>query len=98
MGKYKIGGCHVTELSNKELAMFYIGYQNLDVARICYAKSTDGKNWERSDNNLIISPTKGSWDSDAVYKPTVIMNDKMIYLWYNGRKNMTNFLVVQLKE
>lgn len=44
MGKYKIGGCHVIELSENELLMFYIGYQNLDVARICYAKSIDGKN------------------------------------------------------
>lgn len=96
--KYKIGGCHVTELSENELLMFYIGYQNLDVARICYAKSIDGKKWERSDNNLIISPTKGSWDSDAVYKPTVIMNDKMIYLWYNGRKKYDEYLGCVIKK
>ena len=88
----------MTELSENELLMFYIGYQNLDVARICYAKSIDGKKWERSDNNLIISPTKDSWDSDAVYKPTVIMNDKMIYLWYNGRKKYDEYLGCVIKK
>ena len=83
--KYKIGGCDIKLLPDGTYVMYYIGYQNVDVARICYAISKDGINWERKDNNLLIAPSKNTFDSDAVYKPSVAEKDGKLYLWYNGR-------------
>lgn len=91
---YKVGGCDVHKTACSKYVMYYIGYQNLDVARICRATSKDGINWIRDDNNPIISPTKGSWDSDAVYKPSVLYNesDEAQFIWYNGRRNRKEYI------
>lgn len=84
--KAKVGGCDVIK-ENGAYTMFYIGYQNVDNARICMAKSEDGVNWERLDTNPILAPSQKSWDSHAVYKPAVYFDEanKKCYLWYNGR-------------
>lgn len=82
--KFKIGGCCVIQMGNG-LIMYYIGYQNLDVARVCEAFSKDGISWMRNDQNWILAPSKKSWDSHAVYKPSAIVKPNVIYLWYNGR-------------
>ena len=74
---------------NDRYYMFYIGYQNVDTARVCMAESNDGiHNWVRSMDNPVISPEKNSWDADAVYKPTVALNKQKnkLLMWYNGRK------------
>ena len=90
--KTKVGGCHVV-LNEKGLyTMYYIGYQNVDVARICEAISEDGINWNRSKNNLLIGPTRNSWDADAVYKPSVVVKDNCCYMWYNGRKSHREYI------
>ena len=84
----KVGGCDILKVNGKYY-MFYIGYQNVDTARICVAESKNGVNcWLRYKGNPIISPEKGSWDSDAVYKPAVVLNRKenKLMLWFNGRK------------
>ena len=68
--------------------MFYIGYEDIDTARICVAKSKNGiTGWERSTLNPLVEPTAGAWDSDATYKPTVLWNEEKEkwMLWYNGR-------------
>ena len=82
----KVGGCDVVALDGG-FVMFYIGYQNVDVARICAAWSPDGDRWERFDGNPLISPMRGNWDSDAVYKPAALLdrNTGNIRVWYNGR-------------
>lgn len=85
----KVGGCHVVKNIDETYLLFYIGYQNIDTARICVAKSSDGiSNWHRAEENPILSPQKNNWDSDAVYKPSVLYDDKaqIWRLWYNGRK------------
>ena len=82
--KYKVGGCDVKKI-NGRYVMYYIGYQNLDNARICIAYSNDGLIWRKSNQNPILSPTKGGWDAHAVYKPSVISMDNKEMLWYNGR-------------
>lgn len=81
---YKVGGCDVIKIAGKYY-MFYIGYQNLDTARVCLATSDDGIVWTRSKLNPIIGPTKNSWDSDSVYKPAVLLDDTDIKIFYNGR-------------
>jgi predicted GH43/DUF377 family glycosyl hydrolase len=68
--------------------MFYIGFENEDLARIGIARSKDGiTNWERLAANPIISPTNDGWDASACYKPFVIYDaaEKKWRLWYNGR-------------
>lgn len=83
----KVGGCDVHKISNDRYIMFYIGYQNVDVARICVAESTDGiTGWKRSKENPILAPSPNEWDSDAIYKPCVGCFNGNAYLWYNGRK------------
>lgn len=89
--QYKVGGCHVIQVTDG-YEIYYIGYQNLDVARICKAQSNDGFNWRRSEKNLVLSPTRGNWDSDAIYKPTVIKTEKKVFLWYNGRKKYDEYI------
>lgn len=83
--KAKVGGCDVKISNDGTYVMYYIGYQNEDVARVCCATSIDGIIWERSDCNLILAPTKKGWDSDAVYKPSYLEYNNKAYLWYNGR-------------
>ena len=68
--------------------VFYIGFENENLARVCIARSKDGVgNWERNPNNPIISPDEGKWDASACYKPYVIYDEKedLWRLWYNGR-------------
>lgn len=83
--KAKVGGCDVKISEDGQYLMYYIGYQNEDVARICFATSSDGIVWERTDSNLIIAPTQDGWDSDATYKPSYLEHGGKAYLWYNGR-------------
>jgi sucrose-6-phosphate hydrolase SacC (GH32 family) len=75
--------------------MFYIGYEDINTARICVARSKDGiRGWERSPLNPLIEPTAGSWDSEATYKPTVVWNEKdgKWMLWYNGRTENREYM------
>lgn len=96
--KYKIGGCDVKLCIDGTYEMYYIAYQNLDVTRICFATSPDGINWNRDSNNLIIGPSEGAWDSDAVYKPSVVANDNVTYLWYNGRKGDNEYIGLAIRN
>lgn len=85
---YKVGGCDVLKKKDAYY-MFYIGYENIDTARICVAQSPNGiGNWKRLPDNPILSPTKNAWDADAVYKPAVVFNkqSRELMLWYNGRR------------
>lgn len=69
--------------------LFYIGFENENLARIGIARSRDGATgWERLDANPIISPTPDAWDSDACYKPFALFDssENRWRLWYNGRK------------
>jgi len=69
--------------------MFYIGFENEDLARIGIARSKDGiTDWQRHPANPIISPSHNQWDHDACYKPFVLYDaeEKKWRLWYNGRR------------
>lgn len=91
---YKVGGCSVINIGDNSMAMFYIGYQNLDVARVCLAFSTDGgKTWQRSNANPLIGPERGAWDAHAVYKPSALLfPDGSVRLWYNARRNKKEYI------
>lgn len=99
--KAKVGGCDVKKISKDKYVMYYIGYQNIDNARICVATSVDGiSKWVRNKNNPILSPSKGKWDSHAVYKPSVCWSkeEQKWYLWYNGRSNSNEYIGLAFKK
>ena len=90
----RLGACQVVPVDDGYL-MFYIGYEDIDTARICVAKSPDGiTQWKRSRHNPIISPSEGEWDGHACYKPGVLYDrgaDKW-YLYYNGRHHAPEYI------
>ncbi len=90
----RVGGCQVVKVDGWYY-IFYIGYENIDTARICVARSEDGiVGWEKSPLNPIVSPDAGAWDSEACYKPSVIWNEKdgKWMLWYNGRTATNEYI------
>lgn len=95
--KDRIGGCQVIKDAD-EYTIYYIGYQNIDLARICYAQSKDGINWIRPQNNLLLSPSADSWDSDAVYKPSVVSYKGQKLLFYNGHKGGGEYIGLATKK
>ena len=91
---YKIGGCDVHKISNNKYLMFYIGYTDINTARIFYAISKNGINdWKRS-NKPIIKPSKDQFDNNACYKPSAFFdkNNNRWMLWYNGRSKNKEFI------
>ena len=91
---FKVGACEVHKIEN-EYVMFYIGYTDINTARIFVAKSKDGvTNWQRYGKAPIVKSTKGTFDEDACYKPTALwdeINNRWM-LWYNGRHNANEYI------
>jgi predicted GH43/DUF377 family glycosyl hydrolase len=84
--QHKVTACQVLLYKGWHL-MFYIGFLDEPTAQIGLARSRDGiTGWQRHPENPIISPGKDSWDSDACYKPFVILDKDRWMLWYNGRR------------
>ena len=97
----RVGGCQVVHTSDMGYLMFYIGYENIDKAQICAARSANGKTgWERLPGNPIVSPDPDSWDGDACYKPSFLWNEEkdQWMLWYNGRKEHDEFIGLVTKS
>ncbi len=93
----RVGGCQVIKTEDMGYLMFYIGYENIDKAQICVARSDNGiTGWKKYDGNPIVSPDKGMWDEDACYKPSFLWNEetKQWMLWYNGRHKTDEFIGV----
>lgn len=89
----RVGGCQVVNVSGLGYLMFYIGYEDIDTARICIACSKNGKTeWKRFKRNPIVSPVSEAWDADACYKPSFILDKNKIMLWYNGRRNRDEYI------
>ena len=89
----RIGACDVLR-DEKGYLMFYIGYRDIHTACICAARSENGiDNWRRVKENPLVTPTPGTWDEDACYKPTVVKNADGTYrLWYNGRRKGDEYI------
>lgn len=84
----RIGGCCVVK-THDAYVLFYIGYEDIDTARICAAKSHDGVvGWTRTPLNPLLEPDANGWDGDACYKPAALWNEtaQKWMLWYNGRR------------
>ena len=84
----RVGGCEVHPLPDGSFVMFYIGYKDIDTASIGAAVSKDGiSGWRRLRANPLVTPTPGTFDASACYKPSVYRDEKnnRWMLWYNGR-------------
>lgn len=89
----RIGGCQVVRTEDMGYLIFYIGYSDIDTACICCARSADGiSGWERSPLNPLVYPSRGEWDGDACYKPTVLFEDGIWRIWYNGRLGINEYI------
>jgi len=91
----RVGGCEVHPLPDGSWAMFYIGYSDVDTARIGCAISRDGlTGWRRLAQNPLVSPDLGTWDASACYKPSVLRDEKngLWRLWYNGRNGEPEYV------
>jgi predicted GH43/DUF377 family glycosyl hydrolase len=86
--QHKVTACQVVK-QGQWWVMFYIGFRDINHARIGIARSKDGiSDWQRLAANPIISPGKDRWDADACYKPFAIYDadTSRWMLWYNGRR------------
>ena len=93
--KDRIGGCQVIKTPDMGYLCFYIGYEDIDTARLCVARSKNGiTGWERSPLNPLVSPDKDSWDADACYKPSAIYEEDLGVwrIWYNGRNGVPEYI------
>ena len=97
----RVGACEVHPLPDGRWAMFYIGYSDIDTARIGCAISADGlTNWKRIPQNPIVAPDLGTWNGSACYKPSVVRDAKngRWLLWYNGRNGAPEYVGMAVHE
>ncbi|MBW1775092.1 MAG: hypothetical protein JRJ82_19735, partial [Deltaproteobacteria bacterium] len=65
--------------------MWYVGYNDAeDIMGIGYAESQDGVNWTKHGNAVISPGNQGAWDSDEIFAPTVIKEESIYRIWYDG--------------
>ena len=96
----RVGGCQIVR-ADGWYYMFYIGYEDIDTARVCVARSRNGiTQWERLKANPIVSPTLDGWDADACYKPYAIrdVEHNRWLLWYNGRRKSDEYIGLVIHE
>jgi predicted GH43/DUF377 family glycosyl hydrolase len=94
----KVTACQVDKRDGWYL-MFYIGFEDIDTARIGIARSRDGiTGWQRNRSNPIIAPTEGAWDGDACYKPFAVWDGTRWLLWYNGRRREPEYIGLAVHE
>ena len=97
----RVGACEVHPLPDGRWAMFYIGYSDIDTARIGCAVSEDGiTGWKRIAQNPIVSPDICTWNGSACYKPSVLRDEKngRWLLWYNGRNGAPEYVGMAVHE
>lgn len=82
----RVGGSTVVTDQEGWHYMFYISYEDAHKSTISVARSRDGiTNWERHpENPLIATGPSDSWDSEAIFKPTVLHEKGRWLLWYNA--------------
>jgi len=68
------------------LRMWYTGVNDNDVARIGYAWSLDGQNWNEYDGNPVMSASL-SWELGDVGQCEVIKDNTTFKMWYGAGPN-----------
>jgi predicted GH43/DUF377 family glycosyl hydrolase len=95
----RVAGCQVLKHGDWHY-MFYIGFEDIDKARISFARSKNGvTGWERHKANPIISGGRANgWDCEAAYKPFAMFDGGRWILWYNGRKGFVEQIGVAFHD
>jgi predicted GH43/DUF377 family glycosyl hydrolase len=82
--------------------MAYIGFQDIQKARVCLARSRDGiESWERHPHNPIICPGElNAYDCEAEYKPFMLWEEdnKRWLMWVNGRRGFIEHIGVMIHD
>lgn len=82
--------------------MFYIGFEDVHKARVCFARSRNGiDGWERHPLNPIICPGEASaWDCEAMYKPFLVYEkeNRRWLMWVNGRRAFIEQIGVMIHD
>lgn len=67
--------------------MFYsVRRRSYKAYRLGYAESSDGRVWQRMDDQLNLDVTPGSFDSNAIMYAAPIEVDGQLYVFYNGNE------------
>lgn len=72
---------------HREFYMYYTRAESDVVDEIDLATSTDGISWKKRGVALKPGPP-GSWDSLLVGRPSVIIENERLTMWYDGRKDL----------
>jgi len=85
----RLGVMHPTVVFDGTLFhLWYTGVKNSSEWGIGYATSEDGINWVKYENNPVLSDADApTWESNAIFKPSVILKDSVFHLWYTGRND-----------
>jgi predicted GH43/DUF377 family glycosyl hydrolase len=82
--------------------MFYIGFEDIHKARVCFARSRDGiTGWERHPMNPIIcAGAVDTYDCEGEYKPFLVWEEKnnRWLMWVNGRRGPVEQIGVMIHE
>ena len=99
LDNYKVGGPEVHMVDGKYY-MYYIGYSDIDTGRIFQITSDDGINWNRNTQSLIVAPMENDFDTDSVYKPSLVYLEKenKTMLYYNGRTGENEYIGLYTKK
>jgi hypothetical protein len=55
-----------------------------DAYRLGYAESSDGLDWRRKDDDVVLDPERADWDSEMQAYPFVFDHDGSRHMLYNG--------------
>ena len=83
--EYAISTPRVLKKNNKYLMWYsYRGGKDFDNYRIGFAESPDGISWKRMDDQVDLTVSANSWDSQMLAYPFLFTYKKSIYMLYNG--------------
>lgn len=81
--EYRVGRPYVIK-NNKDYNMFFCAGTEEITYKLAYAKSRDGIEWNRNDDELGIDFSETKWDSQMMAYPSIIRHKDKTYLFYNG--------------
>jgi predicted GH43/DUF377 family glycosyl hydrolase len=92
----QVANCKVMELAGTYL-MWYTGIDG-DSARIGYAQSYEGVNWQKYSGNPVLNVGPESWDIQAVEEPDVILDTYYFEMIYSGSNNLNHSQIGYAQE
>ena len=84
--EFSVGRPWVIKKNKSYIMYYYIRYID-KLYRIGHARSSDGINWIRDDENTGIDVSNEGWDSEMICYPAVIDVGDKTYMFYNGNNN-----------